>query len=336
MRVTILHAYVPFTRGRPARLAGALAARLVRAGHRAEVVRVPFQPAAGDRLLEQLFALRMIQGGAGDPDAVIALQFPACLVPCPGKRVWLVEPFDGSRLPDTPEGRRAAQLAREAEGRHLAAARAVFAGSRRLAVRLRDEHGLDAGVLYPPPCPEEYPPAVRGDYLFYPAPFVRAARQDLAVRALLQARAPARLVLLGEDTDPAYRAELEALVRDGGLEDRVRLVVGSCEQEAARWLAGSRAVLRLEAGEDGPDEPLLAAFSLGKPALTCTDCPGPGELVRHGANGLVLEPTADGLAAGLGQLGDSSPLACRLGDEARETVRQLRIDWLSVLEKLLS
>src|SRR5438067_4450154 len=93
MKISILNVQAPFFRGGAEALADSLAARLQRRGHRAEVVRVPFKWYPAGAIPEHMLACRLLQVGAGDPDLVIALKFPAYLAPFAEKKVWLLHQF---------------------------------------------------------------------------------------------------------------------------------------------------------------------------------------------------------------------------------------------------
>ena len=67
--------------------------------------------------------------------------------------------------------------------------------------------------------------------------------------------------------------------------------------------------------------------------VTASDSGGPAELVRHGQNGLVAEPTAEGVAAQLDALGRDGGLAERLGEAGRHTAEAHR--WERAVEELL-
>jgi glycosyltransferase involved in cell wall biosynthesis len=92
---------------------------------------------------------------------------------------------------------------------------------------------------------------------------------------------------------------LRQQVREGGLEDRVRLALGWVpEVEVPRLLAAADlVVLPYRSGSQSAVAPM--ALSAGVPVLT-TDVGGVAEIVRHGVDGLVVEPgSVDALATAL-------------------------------------
>lgn len=68
----------------------------------------------------------------------------------------------------------------------------------------------------------------------------------------------------------------------------------------------------------------LEALQAGKPVLTCSDSGGVTELVRHDENGLICEPTIEGLAIGMRRLATDSELRERLAQQARPSVAHIR------------
>ena len=77
----------------------------------------------------------------------------------------------------------------------------------------------------------------------------------------------------------------------------------------------------------------LEAFRSAKAVLTAVDSGGPAELVRHGENGLVAEPTAEAVAGQLDALGRDKGLTERLGQAARRDADAHR--WERAVEELL-
>lgn len=61
------------------------------------------------------------------------------------------------------------------------------------------------------------------------------------------------------------------------------------------------------------------AMSMGKPVIVCRDGGGLTSLVRHGENGLIVEPTGAAIAEAIQMLSDDRALTARMGAAARET-----------------
>jgi glycosyltransferase involved in cell wall biosynthesis len=80
----------------------------------------------------------------------------------------------------------------------------------------------------------------------------------------------------------------------------------------------------------------MEAFHAAKPVVTTTDSGGLLEVVRHGATGLVSEPTAEALGAALAAIMSNPARAERLGKEARQLLLDRNITWPRTIERLLS
>src|SRR4051794_40443654 len=87
----ILNNGIPFLQGGAEHLADSLARELVVRGHEAQVVRLPLRWHSPEAIADSMAAAAALQiEGA---DRVIALKFPAYLVPHENKVVWLLHQF---------------------------------------------------------------------------------------------------------------------------------------------------------------------------------------------------------------------------------------------------
>lgn len=130
-----------------------------------------------------------------------------------------------------------------------------------------------------------------------------------------------RLVLAGDGPE---RANIEGLVRDLGLRDRVVMEGTVPHERIARFYAASDAVLIPSVSSVGVQEAtslsMLEGMSAGLPVVV-TGIGGLKETVRHGETGLVV-PEADpgAIASALGSLVHDRAMAAALGRAAREYV----------------
>lgn len=85
---------------------------------------------------------------------------------------------------------------------------------------------------------------------------------------------------------------------------------------------------------EGHPKVLLEAMSCGAPCLASA-IPGVNEIIVDGKNGLLVEPTAEGIAGGLRKLIYSPELRKRLGSAARKTVIE-KFDKKRLMEKEIS
>lgn len=161
---------------------------------------------------------------------------------------------------------------------------------------------------------------------------------DLLVRAFarLRTRFPQwQLYIFGEGPE---RPRLEALVSDLGLEGCVTLP-GILAEPAAALSAGDLFVLSSHI--EGFSLALCEAMACGLPAVA-TDCSsGPREVMRNGADGLLVPPGDDeALAAAMAQLMGDADLRAKFSALGREVVRRYSLDsvmlhWDTLFERIL-
>lgn len=347
MKVTIVSVQIPFVRGGAEYLADSLGEKIRERGHRVDQLRIPLKPYPVASILDHMLACRLLELRTGDPDLVIALKFPAYLAPYENKKIWLLHqhrqfydlwdtPHRG--YPDTPETCRIRAIVRAADNRCLSQVRALYTNSRIVANRLRRFNGIEAdGILYPPLLnPELFRCGEAGDYVFYPSRLCGMKRQHVAIEAMRHVLSGFHLVLAGKADENSYQRKLEDLIGLHRLEDRITLLGWISEEEKARLMADAFAVLYLPVDEDSYGYVTLEAFHAAKPVLTFRDSGGIDELVEHGHNGLILEPTPEALSEGMERLWADRAGAREMGRAARQTLGHKRIDWDHVLDTLLS
>jgi glycosyltransferase involved in cell wall biosynthesis len=343
-RIVLCAAQVPFTRGGAEVLYESLRDELVRRGHHAEIVALPFNWSSRLAILRSALAWRLLDlsDAAGERvDLVIATRFPSYAVRHPRKVVWLIHQFRpvselaGTRFSDfgsRPGDERAAEMIRALDARALGEARARFTISRNTAERLRAHNGLDAEPLYPPPrLGEGYRSAPPGDYVFTVGRLDPMKRFDLLVRAVAAARRPLRAVIAGEGPE---RERLAALAAELGVAGRVELPGRIDDERLVELYAGALAVFYAPFDEDY-GYVTVEAFRSGRAVVTTADAGGVLEFVRDGENGFVCAPDAGReIAARLDRLWDDRGEALRLGRAGRERVAA--IGWDRVIERLLA
>jgi glycosyltransferase involved in cell wall biosynthesis len=345
MKIAILNVQAPFVRGGAEYLADSLAHQLALRGHAVDVLRIPFKWYPHQAIADHMLACRLVSLEGGRPDLVIALKFPAYLVPFENKKVWLLHQFRQvyelwqtplAGMPDNPETRGLRDMIIEADNTGLRQVRKLFTNSKIVAGRLKRFNHIDADeVLYPPlDRPELFRRGEFGDYFFYPSRQNAAKRQHVAIEAMRHVRSPFRLVFAGKPDADDYGRELRARVEQWGLQDRVVFLGWISEEEKARWIAGARAALYLPYDEDSYGYVTLEAFHSHKAVVTFTDSGGTNELVEHEVNGLIVEPTPEALAHAMETLWADGQQARHLGEAAHATLARHRIGWDHVVDRL--
>lgn len=137
--------------------------------------------------------------------------------------------------------------------------------------------------------------------------------QDILIRAFARIAADRRvgLLILGEGS---HRARLEALARETGVGDRIRMPGHVADPYG---IVRNARLFVLSSRYEGLPNALLEAVALGVPAVS-TDCPsGPREILLNGEGGwLVPVDDAERLSAALAEAFDDPDEARRRADRA--------------------
>src|SRR4051812_42357259 len=225
---------MPFVSGAAGAHAAGLKAALVREGHEAEIVTVPFNPAVPERIADQMLACRLLdltEIHGTRVDRLIGLKFPAYLIPHPNKVVWVLHqhraaydlwdyPFE--ELSASPRGLMVREAIRRGD-QLLKEARAVFANSKNIANRLGHFCGINSTPLYhPPPHADKFFCADRtDDYFFFPSRFSASKRQSLVLEALALTKEKVKVRFAGVSDSAEYEKRLHHLAEKLGVETGV-------------------------------------------------------------------------------------------------------------------
>jgi glycosyltransferase involved in cell wall biosynthesis len=343
MKVLVLSTRQPFIWGGAEELATNLVQRLIAAGHEAEAMYLSFSWHPAERLIEEMAIARSIR--ISNADRVIALKFPAYLVPHHNKVIWLLHQFrQAYDLFDAGESHLDSSVRADALRAAIRKAdETAFIGAHRLfatttaAKRLHRYHGMEAEVLSAPlNDPELFSGGDDGGYVFAGGRVGAAKRQELLIRALAHARG-VRLVVAGPPDEPSRAGQLRKVAEDLGVADRLTLDLRLLPREGvARLVNGCTASAYIPFDEDSVGYVTMEAFSAGKPVLTTTDSGGVLSIVRDGETGVVTEPTAEALGGGLLKLVQNRVLAGRMGAAGRLLLQQLNLTWPQTLARLMS
>jgi glycosyltransferase involved in cell wall biosynthesis len=275
-------------------------------------------------------------------DQVISLRYPSFAVRHPRHVCWLNhtmrEYYDlWSRLVATisPQARVKERIRKTAL--HLADGwllkhnvTQVVAQSRTIQQRLRNDLGVEADVLHPPPPLSGYTCDEYGDYIFAVSRLTPLKRLDLLVRALAEpAAAGVKAVIAGEGDS---RADLETLAISLGVATRVTFLGRISDAAMLDHLARCRAVCFTPLDEDYGFV-TAEAFAASKAVVTCRDSGGPAELVRDEHTGLLCDPTPASVALALARLTDDRALAERLGGRAK--AHAATMSWPAAIARLV-
>lgn len=341
MNILIAATQVPYVRGGAEVLVDGLAAALKEAGHRVEIVALPFRwyPPASIPAHALAWRLLDLTEANGVPiDRVICTKFPTWAVRHPNKVAWVVhqhrQAYDwyGTPLSDftnTTDDRRVRDSIRAVDGRGLGECKRVYGISQNVVDRLAKFNKIAAQSLYPPTILTGLTPGGPDDgFLLSVARLDAAKRLDLVLRALAECTQPVSLRIV---SDGPERGRLEQLAATLGIGARVQFLGRVPDAEVVRLYRSCRAVVYVPIDEDygyAAVEGLMA----GKPILTTTDSGGVREFVRDGENGAVVAPEPAALTSVLDTWWRDPAITARLGKRAPEAVNE--IGWERVIREL--
>jgi glycosyltransferase involved in cell wall biosynthesis len=344
MRIAVVNNTVPFLRGGAEELADGLVEQLIRRGHEAELVRLPFAWATVGHVYDAMMAASLTR--IAGVDLVVPIKFPAYLVPHPNKVTWLAHQFrqfydlwdtPHRGYPDTPEVREVRDLVRRADTESLLDCRRfVISGVAR--DRLQRFNGLSSTVLaHPLRNPEQFANRGTGDYLFAGGRINAAKRQVLAIEAMAHTTSDVRLVVAGESDTPDDRRTVERALEASPARDRITLDVRFIsDEEKADLVNRSRGVVYLPYDEDSYGYVTLEAAQAAKAIVTTRDAGGVLDLAIDRRSALVVEPTPEALGGAFDELARSTSLAESLGRAAAQRTEELEISWDHVVHSLVS
>ncbi len=340
MNVLVCASQVPFARGGAEMLAEGLRDALNQAGHRAELVSLPFQWLPHAQLFQSALAWRLLDLTTANGvkiDRLIATKFPSYAARHPRKIVWLVHQYRqaydwyGTPLSEftaSPQDRQTREKLFALDRRMLGEAQARFAISKNVAARLKRFNALDATPLYPPPkLAGKFYADAYGAFILYVGRLDRAKRVDLLLRALAKTKR-GRVVIAGTGVEEqnlkrlAQKLNLAARVEFTGFVDDARLL---------ELYANARAVYYAPVDEDygfATVEALMAA----RPVITTDDAGGVLEFIENENDGWVARADENEIARALTRALENAEQCRAYGERGRERVRA--ISWTAVVNAL--
>jgi glycosyltransferase involved in cell wall biosynthesis len=344
MKIAIASVQVPFISGGAEIMATQLAKALNDHGHTSELITMPFRFSPQTLVHEsmnQWAGQDFSKFDCGEIDMVICLKFPTFYLKHPNKVVWLMHQHRAFyELFDTPFGESSKNpnmikfrneiIQRDAQ--ELNTAKVVYTISNRVSERLQFYNGVLSTPIHQPPanfdlfrCNDQL------DYIFFPSRLESLKRQELLIRAIALCRAPVAIIIAGEG---GMKSNLQHLINELELEDRVRLVGRISDEEMRVWYANSLGVFFGPFDEDYGFVTLEAMLS-SKPVITCNDSGGPLDFVLDNETGLVVNSTPDSISVAIEYLYYNKKRAKEMGVAGLERYKSLNISWSNVVEKLL-
>ena len=347
MKIAIVTVQVPFLRGGAEIHAEMLKEELIRRGHRAEIISIPFKWYPWESLVDSMNMGRMMGLAEVDSeriDRVIALKFPAYYIKFDNKVLWILhqhrQAYDlwGTKYGDIhplENGDEIRDFIMKCDNAYIPEARKIFTNAQTTADRLMKYNGIHAEALYHPPknhdklyC-REY-----GDFVFYPSRIDSLKRQMLLVEAAQHLQSEAKIVIVGGGNKDEIR-RINDLVGEKHLQDRVKLTGFITDDELREYYARCLGVYFGAYDEDYGYITLEAFFS-EKPVIVHKDAGGPLEFVEDGINGFVTDPDPKAIAEKIDSLFEHRDMAKRMGQAGRKSLDDKNINWDYVIDRLLS
>jgi glycosyltransferase involved in cell wall biosynthesis len=347
VRIAVAHAQTPFVRGGAETHTESLVDALTAAGHEAEMVTVAGKWYPATELVHQMAVWRSLDlaESNGLPiDAVIALKFPAYLVPHERKIVWLIhqhrsayELWDHPEFADLSkqeEGPAVRNMVQQSDRIALGEAKRIFTNSRNVQERLWSSLRLSSEVLYHhSPISEALvprEPGPYGDFILFPSRLEALKRQPLVVDAMRHVKTGVRLVLAGGGPDePAIRSQIAKL----GLERKVELA-GRVPDERLHELYLAALGVYYGPFDEDYGYVTIEGFAARRPVVTLGDSGGPLEFVADGETGLVTPPEPEAIAHAFDRLYSNHPLAKKMGEAGHALIRERVPGWPEVVARL--
>ena len=347
MKILVATTQVPFVRGGAEIHAENLVKALQEKGHQAEIVALPFKWYPPEKILDAMLTCRLtdLSESCGEKiDKLIALKFPAYLIPHPRKVIWLLhqhrQAYELWRTPlgdleHFPNGIQVKQAIINADNKVFRENIPLYANSINVANRLKKFNDINATPLYHPPhnaelfyC-EEY-----GDYFFFPSRLNPTKRQFLVIEALAKTKNNVKVLFAGKSDNEDYENELLNMAKKLGVSKKITFLGSISETEKLKYYAQSLGVIYPPFEEDYGYVTLEAMLS-SKAVISCNDSGGPTELIENRKTGLIVEPTAKDLAVAMDELWENIAIAQELGKAGKDHYHSLNINWSNVVTQLL-
>jgi glycosyltransferase involved in cell wall biosynthesis len=347
MNVLILNTQVPFCYGGAEVLAEDLQTQLSEAGHRAEILTLPFKWYPQQTLANTILASKLMDVSnfnGVNIDKVIALKFPMWLIPHPEMSLWILHQHRAaydlwdsslSDLAAMPDGRALRDMIRREDTAAIHACKGVYTISHNVSGRLKQYNKIPSEVLYPPPrSMQSFRVELYGDFFFFPSRITPIKRQELVIEALSHVPEPVKVVFAGEADSPHYLVKLKKRADELGVSSRIEWRGRISEQEKLDLYAKALMVIFTPVDEDyGYVTP--EAMLSSKAVLTLEDSGGAAEFVQHEKNGLLVQADPRAIALAISRIWNDRGEAERLGAAARERIDTIDLSWPKILESLL-
>jgi glycosyltransferase involved in cell wall biosynthesis len=211
--------------------------------------------------------------------------------------------------------------------------------SQNVMTRLKNYLDIDGVPLYPPlPQGDAYYNTEPEDYILSVGRLCAIKRVDLMIKSMPMVHPFVKLKIVGTADEPGVMDYFKNEIDKHHLWDRVEFLGRVSDQELLDLYAKAAVVYYAPHDEDY-GYVTLEGMASSKPILTAHDSGGVLEFVKHEENGLIVEPTFDGVSKGANRLIENREFATELGQNGRrwlESSGLLEGGWDQVVDGLLS
>lgn len=346
MKIAITTVQIPFVSGGAEYHAQNLRNALIRNGHEAEIITMPFNDNPDYMLENYIIASRLMDvrsSWGGVHDLCIGMKFPAYFMPHPNKVIWALHQhrqvydlFDTqySSIKNDVRGRELKKIVTNADNKYIREAKRVYANSFNVATRMKKYNNIDSTPLYHP-CPdmEKFYCGESEDYVLMPSRINDTKRQKLAVEALAKTKSDIKLYLVGRADNPVVMEDLKKYISEMKIENRVKFFDFVSQEEKFKLYANARAVLFVPVDEDY-GYITLEAMASSKPVITAKDSGGPLEFVEDDKTGFICDPTPESVAEAIDKVAKSQKMSIEYGIAGKTRIDEMNINWDYVVKEL--
>ena len=123
----------------------------------------------------------------------------------------------------------------------------------------------------------------------------------------------------GADENKAYKTQLEFMVKQANLSDRVFFKSVTKDIES---VLNTGDIYAMMSAMEGFGLSMAEAMSKGLPVIACNSWDGLTDLVQNNFNGILVQDNPQNIAEGLRALMDDNEIRCKLGTSARESMKR--------------
>lgn len=336
-KILICSAQIPFNYGGAEILVEELNKQLNARGFQSEIVNIPFKWYPKDRLIDEAFIWNLVdvtESNGEKVDLVICTKYPTYAVQHPNKVVWLFHQHRPaydllgthySEFTRSGDDIRIINHIRDIDSKYLNQAKSIFCISNNVKNRLEKYNNIQSEVLYPPTKMDGlYKNNNSEKYIFSAGRLDPLKRVELLLEGMKYIDSDYKLLIAGKGK---HEIVLRDIVAKENLEERVEFLGFVDDEKLIDYYSKASAIYFAPRDEDYGFI-TIEAFKSGKPVVTTNDSGGVLEFVKHGQNGLVLEPDSSIIGKEINNLLHDDKKLQEFGSKGFEEVKNINWDYV--------